>query len=240
MSNAMLTFAQFSSVVHRYLKSKALRGVIVLSFEIALISTVAWLPYAIENGGVWTLFAVQSPGVWIATSLAGLLRYTSKTPEQVVTYGTVFRAGCLLSSAMALSYVECKYGFEHGIMHNFYGFPHMHIAIHIFEQVGIYYFGAGTAALEELLFEEEPRHGAEVRYVTRFGLPYLYCPYKRGIVPASPAAAPAATKEIISNKVETPAAPVTAETPARGREVEKNQGLQNRKRDATPGAPAKR
>ncbi|CAE8663733.1 unnamed protein product, partial [Polarella glacialis] len=63
MSNALLTFAMFSHVLHSSLQSKLVRGSVVLLSEILLVGTVATLPYALEaHGGVWTLFTVQSPG----------------------------------------------------------------------------------------------------------------------------------------------------------------------------------
>merc|ERR550534_3265559 len=70
MSNALLTFAEFSSVVHWTLRSPWIRGAIVLVAEVMLVSTVATLPYALSaNGGVWTLFVVQSPGVFLAMAI---------------------------------------------------------------------------------------------------------------------------------------------------------------------------
>lgn len=161
MSNALLTFAQFSSVVHKMLDSAMLRGAIVLSAEVVLVGTVATMPYALPaNGGVWTLFTVQSPGVFLATGISGVMAKTAVLHRERVTYRTVCIAGALLSSAMVLSLFECLYGFEYGILNNFWGFPWLHIAIHVFEQVGIYIFGVGVAALHELLFLDRPRKGA--------------------------------------------------------------------------------
>jgi len=243
MSNALLTFAMFSSIVHRWLKSRALRGMFVLGAEAAIIFTVAWLPYSIKNGGVWTLFYVQSPGVFLATGIAALMLWTSKRREETMTYRTVFGSGILLSSAMILSYFECTYGFEHGILTNWWGFPWLHIAIHVFEQIGIYLYGVGTASLQELLFEEQVREGAEIRHVG-FGLPYLYCPYPRGDAPAK---ADEKEEEASSDDAGEPAeaatpadaTPSTAMPTAGGADA-KTQFAQKRSRIQSPGPPVVR
>lgn len=152
MSNALLTFAEFSYIVHRILHSKALRALVVLAAEVVLVGTVATLPYALKaNGGVWTLFTVQSPGVFLATCLAGGLARRAREPSERAVYRTVLAAGCLLSTAMGLSLVECLVGFEYGFLGSCWGFPWLHIAIHGLEQVGIYLFGVGAAALHTLL-----------------------------------------------------------------------------------------
>jgi len=175
MSNALLAFAQFSYVVHRLLESRALRGSIVLVAEAALVSVVATLPYALEaHGGVWTLFTVQSPGVFLATGLAAGLWRKAKIPEEQTTFRLVSISGTLLSTAMALSLVECLVGFSHGFLSTWWGFPWLHIAIHISEQVGIYIYGVGVAALQEMLLPPG-RPGAEVRCLGGVFV-YLYCP----------------------------------------------------------------
>eukprot|EP00931_Biecheleriopsis_adriatica_P046899 TRINITY_DN26989_c0_g1_i1.p1 TRINITY_DN26989_c0_g1~~TRINITY_DN26989_c0_g1_i1.p1 ORF type:complete len:443 (-),score=75.42 TRINITY_DN26989_c0_g1_i1:96-1343(-) len=178
MSNALLTFALFSHVVHWSLDSKLFRAAIVLVAEIALVGTVTKLPYMIEHGGVWTLFTVQSPGVFLATFLAGAMAWRSKCQKERTTFSLVGTAGSLLSTAMVLSLVECLIGFEKGFLEEFWGFPWLHIAIHVLEQVGIYVFGVGVAALQALLLSPEEFPGAEVRRVA--GLSYLYCPQPAG------------------------------------------------------------
>ncbi|CAE7871139.1 unnamed protein product [Symbiodinium necroappetens] len=176
MSNALLTFVMFSHVVHRALESVLLRGAIVIAAETVLVTTVATLPYRLEHGGVWTLFIVQAPGVFLATALAGIMARTSHRAAEKATYGLVTTAGSLLSSAMVLSLVECLVGFEWGFIERFWGFPWLHIAIHMLEQVGIYVFGVGVAALEALLLRPDAFKGAEVRYLGWFV--YLYYPGK--------------------------------------------------------------
>lgn len=265
MSNALLTFAEFSSVVHWTLRSPWIRGAIVLVAEVMLVSTVATLPYALSaNGGVWTLFVVQSPGVFLATGIAGAMAIRSQRKEEQTTYRIVCQAGALLSSAMVLSFIECLIGFEHGILRDWWGFPWLHIIIHVFEQVGIYIFGVGVAALHELLLK--PRvGGAEVRYVA-YMVPYLYCPLSAGGAGADAAALAPAT-----GGAEAPLAPASGEPKggeARGRSREAKRPaataapqkagaggavpvgaevaekaplptLQKRRRDQTPGAPCK-
>jgi len=173
MSNALLTFAEFSWVAHRLLHSKLLRALIVGSAEVVLVGTVVTLPYAIENGGVWTLFIVQSPGVFLATAIGFALFSTARTEEERQTFRLVTISGSLLSTAMVCSFVECNIGFQYGFLSNFWGFPWLHIVIHVLEQVGIYLFGVGVASLDALLLPPF-RPEAEVRSVG--GWPYLYCP----------------------------------------------------------------
>jgi len=260
MSNALLTFAQFSYIVHKRLRSMAVRGLIVLVAEVALVGTVATLPYALQaHGGVWTLFAVQSPGVFLATALAAGLAWQAREPHERATYGLVCTAGSLLSAAMALSLVECLIGFEHGFLSSCWGFPWLHIAIHIFEQVGIYLFGVGVAALHTLLLNPASRPGAEVRSVGRW-LVYLYCPHLPG--PSAPTAPTRAAASVRDEKTdaggerlqleaegnepqpgsETPvvAGPLTA-APARGRPAAaaSEAGLMRRSRIKSPGVVAR-
>ncbi|CAK0822805.1 unnamed protein product, partial [Prorocentrum cordatum] len=155
MSNALLTFAEFSCVVHRLLRSVFVRGAIVVAAEAALVAVVATLPYALEaNGGVWTLFVVQSPGVFLATALATILARRAALADNPALRDAVrlaSTAGALLSTAMVLSFVECSIGFEHGFFPGWWGFPWLHICIHLLEQVGIYIFGVGIAALDAAL-----------------------------------------------------------------------------------------
>ncbi|CAK0873777.1 unnamed protein product, partial [Prorocentrum cordatum] len=168
MSNALLTFAEFSNVVHQVLHSVFVRGSIVFVAEAALISVVCTLPYALKaNGGVWTLFIVQSPGVFLATALAAMLVRKSElagSAAELEVFRLVRKAGALLSAAMLLSFVECSVGFEYGFLPRWWGFPWLHICIHVFEQVGIYIFGVGIAALDALLVGP-PRAGVEVRHL---------------------------------------------------------------------------
>mmetsp|Transcript_119292 Transcript_119292/g.283173 ORF Transcript_119292/g.283173 Transcript_119292/m.283173 type:complete len:374 (+) Transcript_119292:19-1140(+) len=227
MSNALLTFAMFSHVVHRSLGSKILRGGIVAVSEAILVGTVATLPYAIQHGGVWTLFVVQAPGVFLATFLASIMARRSEKPQARMTYGLVTTSGCLLSSAMVLSFVECLVGFEWGFLDSLWGFPYLHIAIHMLEQVGIYVFGVGVAALEALLLRPADFKTAEVRHLG--WLPYFFCEAKE----------PAVTDPLVSLKpgsVASGAAPDGAvlNGTSRAREVKKVD-VSLRKRTQSPG-----
>lgn len=175
MSNALLTFAMFSQVVHGFLHSKLARGAIVLCAECALVGTVVRLPYILNHGGVWTLFVVQSPGVFLATALAATMEKRSSRPQEQQTYSLVRLSGSLLSMAMVLSLVECLVGFDYGYIKSLWSFPWLHIAIHVFEQVGIYHFGVGVASLQALL-QPTGFGGSELRHVNSLGMVYLYCP----------------------------------------------------------------
>lgn len=254
MSNALLTFAEFSGVVHRTLRSPWLRWAVVFLGEALLVATVATLPYALSaNGGVWTLFVVQSPGVFLATALAAGLAWRAKGEEERTTYRTVCIAGSLLSSAMLLSLVECLIGFEYGYISSLWGFPWLHIAIHVFEQVGIYVFGVGVAALHELLLRQPARAGAEVRYVGSF-VPYLYCPYLPGPAPILLGKQAPLPRESAETKHEAQPEPAEGAVIAvgeeegggaaggaaalRGRSGER-EGPHRRRRDQTPGAPGR-
>mmetsp|Transcript_44252 Transcript_44252/g.127950 ORF Transcript_44252/g.127950 Transcript_44252/m.127950 type:complete len:391 (+) Transcript_44252:124-1296(+) len=241
MSNALLTFAQFSSVAHRMLHSAWVRGVVVLVAEVVLILTVAIMPYALpENGGVWTLFTVQSPGVFLATAISAALSRTAVLHNERVTFKTVSVAGALLSSAMVLSLFECLYGFEYGIADSLWGFPWLHIAIHTFEQIGIYVFGVGVAALHEMLFLDRPRRGAEVRYVARI-VPYLYCPGASGELP--PRASTTSVEEVRGRcpqqRVVTASTPQATEVQSRAKGADGKTTTHTahtvRRRDLTPG-----
>mmetsp|Transcript_33002 Transcript_33002/g.64974 ORF Transcript_33002/g.64974 Transcript_33002/m.64974 type:complete len:380 (+) Transcript_33002:3-1142(+) len=209
MSNALLTFAEFSYIVHRVLHSKALRTLVVVVAEAALVGAVATMPYALKaNGGVWTLFTVQTPGVFLATGLAAAMTTRADGSVERTVYCIVLKAGCLLSAAMTLSLAECLVGFEYGFINSLWGFPWLHIAIHVLEQVGIYLFGVGVAALDTLLLDPAARPRAEVRHVGQW-LVYLYYPGPVGeadacgtvssakLIPLAPsaAAAPAARIE---------------------------------------------
>eukprot|EP00929_Paragymnodinium_shiwhaense_P068726 TRINITY_DN34618_c0_g1_i1.p1 TRINITY_DN34618_c0_g1~~TRINITY_DN34618_c0_g1_i1.p1 ORF type:complete len:418 (+),score=74.24 TRINITY_DN34618_c0_g1_i1:179-1255(+) len=202
MSNALITFAQFSFVVSKPLESLLLRVAIVTVAFAALVGTVATLPYFLAEkglpGGVWTLFIVQSPGVWLAAAIAIVLGRMSKTSQERETYSLLTVSGSLLSTAMVLSCIECMIGFDYGCIDALWGFPWLHITIHTLEQVGIYIFGVGVGALEAKLITPV-RRDAEVRYVGSW-IPYLYCPYQRDKEPpAKPALVEVVDREAVEN-----------------------------------------
>ncbi|CAK9066661.1 unnamed protein product [Durusdinium trenchii] len=242
MSNALLTFVMFSHVVHKALQSLLLRGLVVLVAETLLVTTVACLPYMIKNGGVWTLFVVQAPGVFLATGLAMWMALRSTTSEEKTTYRLVSGSGMLLSSAMVLSLVECLIGFEWGFWSGLWGFPYLHVAIHLLEQFGIYVFGVGVAALEVLLLRPKEFQHVEVRSLGK--LSYLYCELKSTspLLPAQEppretargeAAAPEVVK-FVNGQVEEPR---RALAPL---EVERARKIHLRKRTQSPGVAALR
>lgn len=179
MGNALLTFAQFSIVVHHILERWEVREFVVVAGLSILIPTVAQLPYVLKaNGGVWTLLIVQSPGVFLAAGFAAFMYCRGRTRQERSTYGLVCTAGVLLSSAMVFSLLENLIGFEWGFL-DWWGFPWIHILIHVLEQVGIYIFGVGVAALSSLLVEK--REDAEVRFLGGW-LPYLHIRHYKGLL----------------------------------------------------------
>lgn len=252
MSNALLTFAEFSYIVHRVLHSKALRMVVVLVAEVALVGVVATLPYALKaNGGVWTLFTVQTPGVFLATGLSAVMMARADGAVERTVFRVILKSGCLLSTAMTLSLVECLVGFEYGFIESLWGFPWLHIAIHVLEQVGIYLFGVGVAALDTLLLDPASRSQAEVRHVGRW-LVYLYCPRPlrtadvcrtaspAKLLPAAPAAPPAAAVLAGScNEAVVNSAPGTERKRTEPENV-KTSYMSARNRVKSPGAVAAR
>jgi hypothetical protein len=121
-----------------------------------------------ENGGVWTLFYVQAPPVWLATIAAWSLLLGSSRDDLRPAYKMVSHGGLFLSLAMFLSYCECRLTTRSVIN----GFPALHVAIHVSEQIGIYMYGLSLAFLQQV--HVQPRRGA--RFSWLFGcVPYFHC-----------------------------------------------------------------
>jgi len=125
------------------------------------------------GGGVWTLFYVQAPPVWIASIVAVALQFAS--PQEILrpAYRMVSWAGLFLSIAMALSYIECSLGTDAVMTKTLYGFPAIHIAIHVSEQIGIYMYGLSLAFLHHVSVSS--RRGAEFEWLWWGTVPYFKC-----------------------------------------------------------------
>jgi hypothetical protein len=174
-NNALYSFGKFGHVVGGWMECVKCRRKAILAAEVFCFIAVLNLPYAIgTGGGVWTLFVVQTPPVVYAWRLAASLSSSAATEEQRKTYALAAKSGALLALAMAISLVECLVGFEHGFLTSFWGFPWLHIVIHVSEQVGIYMYGVAVAALRLTVISKD-RKGAEIRYLP-WGQPYVYCP----------------------------------------------------------------
>jgi hypothetical protein len=174
-NNALYSFGKFGYVVGGSWECCKCRYKAILTADVLVLIALLNLPYIIgDGGGVWTLFTVQTPPVIYAWHLALQLRSNAQTAEEKNTYSLASAAGKLLTFAMAVSLVECLIGFQYGYMTNFFGFPWLHIVIHVSEQIGIYMYGVAVAALR-LTVIPKVREGAKVQHLS-WGFPYVYCP----------------------------------------------------------------
>lgn len=140
----------------------------------AVAAAAVRLPDAIgPGGGVWTLFYVQAPPVWIASLAALALKFGSHRDNLRPAYNMVSWAGFFLSSAMFLSYIECTIGTEAVLFGTLRGFPVIHVAIHLSEQVGIYLYGLSLAFLHHA--NTSPRQGASFRWLLHGTFPIFCC-----------------------------------------------------------------
>jgi len=143
--------------------------------SVAIVALAAVrLPDAIgASGGVWTLFYVQAPPVFVATGAAVALRFGSPRAELQPAYKMVSWSGAFLSSAMLLSYAECRSGTASVLTSPWCaGFPALHVAVHLSEQIGIYLYGLTLAFLHQV--HVSPRVGAEFAWLWGF-IPYFRC-----------------------------------------------------------------
>jgi len=174
-NNALYSFGKFGHVVGGSWECCKCRYKAIVAADVLVVVALLNLPYLIgDGGGVWTLFTVQTPPVVFAWHLALQLRSNAKTAAEQKTYSLASAAGKLLTFAMAVSLIECLIGFRHGYLTNFWGFPWLHIVIHVSEQIGIYMYGVAVASLR-LTVIPKVREGAKVQYLP-WGLPYVYCP----------------------------------------------------------------
>merc|ERR1712228_667074 len=90
--------------------------------------------------------------------------------RKINVFELLLYSGTLLCMAMAVSFVEISMNrndvmiFEH--------FPYLHVTIHVLEQIGIYNYGMGVAALHHLVICDETK--SRLCHVTSLKIPYVY------------------------------------------------------------------
>ena len=138
--------------------SGALSG---LAAAVAAILTIQGLPCLAPIGGFVTLALVQPPFVFLGLCSAVYLLARDRSSEacRLLVVG-----GSLLMGAMLVSALET---FVDPLLVG--DFPLLHVVIHVMEQIGIYFYGVGTAALHY----SSP--GSRKRFVilSSFGVPRL-------------------------------------------------------------------
>jgi cytochrome P450 len=188
----------------------------VAVFALAVVATCATrLPeYLGPGGGVKTLFAVQAPPVWLASGLAFALSRSTKREELRPGFRMVAAAGFWLSLAMLLSLCEVLSGTATVLSLRTVGFPALHIAVHVSEQIGIYLYGISVAFLHHVAVD--PRPNASFKWLFAGGssdawyaVPYFY----------SGAGVPADERQDKAAAAAHAAAAVTVEEDARDREA---------------------
>lgn len=173
-----------------------------LGMSIVVFCAINLPGYIGRDGGVWTLFYVQTPPVLLAFAASSFLALHDGLEQRVRTAASFLAvAGLLLSTAMAVSYVECSTGqLQVELMENAIQFalpcqdwaaklinllgpvPILHIAVHTLEQVGIYLFLTGLACLHGNVDDVGAVAGtvSEIRWTT--GLIRLpYCHVSRSV-----------------------------------------------------------
>merc|ERR1719242_2304638 len=81
--------------------------------------------------------------------------------RQIAVYELLLFAGMCLCAAMGVSVVEIV--MDRDSVSVWGCFPYLHVTIHVLEQIGIYHYGIGVAALQFLVICEEQK--SELRYV---------------------------------------------------------------------------
>ena len=169
LTNGVYTFYQYSYITKwRLLQPNINRLIICIIAESIIIYSVIKLPYILgEFGGVPTLTVVQTPAVSFATLLVYLeLKKTEKRngknkkldmlrKRKLSVYKLLLFSGLMLCAAMTVSFVEILMNRQS--VNIFNCFPYLHVTIHILEQIGIYNYGIGVAALQYLVISNEPK-----------------------------------------------------------------------------------
>merc|ERR1712039_813068 len=82
--------------------------------------------------------------------------------RKITVFELLLYSGTLLCMAMGISFVEIS--MDRNAVMIFDTFPYLHVMIHILEQIGIYNYGMGVAALQHLVIFDE----------TKLNIPYIY------------------------------------------------------------------
>ena len=189
MTNGVYTFYQYSHITKMgFLQTQIMRAAIAIIAESVIIFTVIKLPYQLgEYGGVPTLTYVQTPAVSFATFLVYLelnkmkkLKGTKNKNKnengndmmqrKMTVFKLLLYSGTLLCMAMAVSFVEISMNRNDVMI--FDNFPYLHVTIHILEQIGIYNYGMGVAALQHLVIFDESK--SKLYHATPLNIPYIY------------------------------------------------------------------
>ena len=132
--------------MHKIFENDIFRISFTLVWCVIVVTFVSRLPYELgPTGGVSTLTYLQTPFVVVAYGCS-LALYFSNVFAGSYTVPILTTAGALLSTAMAVSFYEIWYGFDE--KYHPFSFPFLHVTIHILEQIGIYLYGTGVAALD--------------------------------------------------------------------------------------------
>lgn len=121
-----------------------------------VLALVALVPQRLgARGGHLSLGVIQTPGVFIGLMAARMQRERLKGSKLgcncASTTDSLCFAGSLLLSAMLLSFVEYYlWDSMPSVLPVLGGFPLVHIAIHILEQVGIYTYALCVAVIDEV------------------------------------------------------------------------------------------
>lgn len=195
LTNGVYTFYQYSYITGMsFLQSPLIRGIICIVAQSVIVYSVITLPYLLgPYGGVPTLTVVQTPAVLLATVLvyleirklrnaicanatcvvSGEIKSINEQHQlrnrKIRVYELLLFSGILLCGAMGVSFVEIS--MERDNVYILGSFPYLHVVIHVLEQIGIYHYGIGVAALQYLVICNEPQ--SELDYVHGI-IPFIY------------------------------------------------------------------
>jgi len=218
LTNALYTLGIYSGIVGGIFKTMWVRVVLTLSMWAAIVYMVIVLPpWFGENGGVPALLTIQTPAVILALAGARYCRKQHITSPKNKTLSLAFKflslSGILLCSAMGVSLVEVLYGKEFQV--TYFGIvPVFHIIIHVLEQIGIYLYGVGVAAIEHTLVRP-PSHGARGRIEYIGIVPYFAMTIETEQDTATSSSVQSMTPGVRRRSVRSPSPVVTVRRSAR-------------------------
>jgi len=159
LSNALYTFAVYGGLAGGWLKNGMFRLSLVVVLWLVIIWLVSVMPVWFgENGGVPALLTIQTPAV--VSALVGAMYCSKQYPE---AFRLLRLSGVLLCLAMFVSLIEVVWG--KSCQPWFGTVPVFHVVIHTLEQIGIYLYGVGVAAIEHVLLRPIPKTSARIEYM---------------------------------------------------------------------------